>query len=115
MADMDSILDSVKKRIGFDAGYNAFDEDLIFLINADFAVLHQLGMTETPFKIEDSGATWNDFRAEGAALEFAKEYIYLDCRITFDPPSSSFVLEALKNKKAEMEWRGNVAVDPEDW
>lgn len=115
MADMDSILSSVKKRLGIAQDYDAYDEDLIFLINADFAVLHQLGMTDTLFKIEDAGACWDDFREDGPALEFAKEYIYLDCRITFDPPDSSFVLEALKNKKAEMEWRGNVAVDPEDW
>ena len=38
-------------------------------------------------------------------IEGIKEYVCLKVKKIFDPPSSSFVLEAYNNEIAELEWR----------
>ena len=41
---MDSILTSIKKLLGMDADYTAFDTDVIIHINTALAILCQLGV-----------------------------------------------------------------------
>ena len=41
---MERILDSIKKLLGIQPEYRAFDEDLTIHINAIFMVLNQLGI-----------------------------------------------------------------------
>lgn len=108
---MDSILTSIKKLLGLDADYTQFDADIIMHINSTFMVLNQLGVgPSTPYTISDSTATWDDFIDDGSS-EAVKTYIYMKVKILFDPPSSSFVLESLKNQISEYEWRLNVQND----
>ena len=44
-------------------------------------------------------------------LEAVKNYVYLKVRVTFDPPTSSSVLEAYKQQLNELEWRLNVQAE----
>lgn len=114
----DSILNDVKKFIGFDEEYKVFDPDIKLQINSLIATLSQVGLTLTEnFSVETGSETWDDYfskiaRAEDSsdsitktAFEMAKNYIYINTKIVFDPPSSSFVLDALKSKASELEWR----------
>lgn len=41
---MESILDSIKKLLGIQPEYRAFDEDLIIHINTVFIILNQLNI-----------------------------------------------------------------------
>lgn len=110
---MESILTSVKKMLGIVEEYTHFDSDLIMHINSVFGILNQLGVGPSEgFRIKDDSDEWEDFISAGAKLEFVKSYMYMKVRMIFDPPTSSAVMESMKNTISELEWRINVAVDP---
>ena len=44
MDNTESILTSIKKLLGIDAGYTHFDPDLIMHINSVFSILTQMGV-----------------------------------------------------------------------
>lgn len=115
MAD-DSILTSTKKILGIDKDYTAFDLDILTHINSVFAVLNQLGIgTDNGFVIEDAEPTWDAFLGDDPLLNTVKTYVYLRVRILFDPPTTSFLLESLKEQYKELEWRLNVKREGEEW
>lgn len=107
-----SILTSVKKALGIDATYTNFDHDVILHTNTALMNLNQLGIGPiTGFIIEDDTKTWTDLLGTRLDLEAVKSYIYLKVRLLFDPPSSSFVLDAMERQVKEMEWRLNVQTE----
>jgi hypothetical protein len=109
---MDSILNSIKKPLGLPIDDDAFDTDVIMHINSAFFSLNQLGVgPDECFSIQDASKIWTDFLLDINKLEAVKTYIYLKVRIVFDPPTSSFVLDAINRQIAEHEWRLNVQVE----
>lgn len=109
----ESILNSIKKIIGISADYTEFDVDIIFAINTAFFTLWQLGVgsdPSEPFKIEDAEDTWDDF-IEPGEIEMCKSYIALRVRMLFDPPSNSFLADAINGQIKEYEVRMTYAVD----
>lgn len=107
---MDSILDSVKKSLGIMPEYTHFDQDIILCINTALMILNQLGVGNGLI-IEDSSATWNDFLSDNTRFEMVKTYVYLRTRMTFDPPSSSVMMDALKEQIKEYEWRLGINIE----
>lgn len=107
----DSILITIKKMLGIDASYTAFDTDIIVAINSALMVLGQLGVCDAGFMITDVYKTWADMLKDSSLLESAKLYMYLKVKVAFDPPSSSFVLASFENQIKEMEWRLNVQAE----
>lgn len=106
---MDSILDSVKKVLGIDKEYDAFDVDILMHINSVFATLNQLGVgPEAGYSIEDASPTWSDYLGDDLRLNNVKTYVYLRVRMLFDPPTTSYLLDAMKQQIQEQEWRINV-------
>lgn len=113
---MDSILDSVKKVLGVPAPYTAFDTDIIMHINSALSVLTQLGIGPTQgFMIEDSTSTWATFLGDDIRLNAAKSVVYLRVRMLFDPPQTSYLVEALKQQIQEIEWRLSVQRETTGW
>lgn len=111
--NMNSILDTVKHKLNIEPDYTYFDPDIIDYINSQFLTLHQLGVgPDNGFEIEDNTSMWIDFLPNGNLLNAVKIYIKCKVQLQFDPPSSSFVLDAIKQQIAEAEWRMNVEVDP---
>ena len=109
-----SILNTIKKALGLDPSYDVFDTDIVMHINSTFATLNQLGVgPEEGFSIEDDSATWQDFLGlvETNKLLSVKSYMYLKVRLLFDPPTTSFAIEAMKKNAEEYEWRLNVQTD----
>lgn len=103
---MTSILACVKKLLGIDAADTSFDVDVLIYINTYIMALQQMGVgPATGFVVVDDKQTWADYVGEGAIAEAAKSYIYLKTRLVFDPPTSSFVIDALVKQLAEIEWR----------
>lgn len=103
---MESILTSIKKLLGIDAGYTHFDNDIIMHINSVFMILTQLGVgPEEGFIIEDDQMYWEDFIADPTKLQAVKSYVYMKVKILFDPPLSSAVIESYNNLIREFEWR----------
>jgi hypothetical protein len=104
-----SILKTVKKILGVADDYTDFDLDIITHINSTFSTLEQLGVGPNGgFSIEDEEATWSDLGLTSNQLHMVKTYIFLKVKIAFDPPSTSFAIEALDKQVQEQEWRLNV-------
>lgn len=108
-----SILDSVKKVIGMDPSYTAFDIDIIMHINTQFSKLYNLGVgpKNAAFEIEDRTAKWSDFLQGKTNINMAKTYVCMAVRLIFDPPPTSFGIEAVKTEIQELGWRLNVLDD----
>lgn len=112
--DGNSILTTVKKMLGIDQSYKAFDMDIIVSINSTLSTLYQLGVTlDSDFIVMDERQKWSDIIKEEFRnrLAFIQQYVYLKVRVVFDPPTSSFVLDAYNKQISELEWRINVEVE----
>lgn len=106
----ESILITIKKMLGLDANYDAFDLDIMVHINSVFLSLNQLGVgPKNVYAIDGVEETWIDFLGD-QILEFqaVKTYIYLKVRLLFDPPGSGVLHEAMERLIKETEWRLNV-------
>ena len=102
----DSILITIKKMLGLQAGYTPFDSEILVFINSALMVLQQLGVGPTNgFTVYSDEEIWSDFIPTNTMMESVKTYVYLSVKIIFDPPGSSFVLDAMKSLKDELEWR----------
>ena len=107
---MESILRSVKKQIGLDPEYAHVDPDIIMTVNTVFVILNRVGVGPSKgFRIEDDSAEWTDFLPDDDLnFEAVKTYIAAKVRFIFDPPTSSIVMQALKDLIAELEWTLNI-------
>lgn len=112
-ADMTSVLSCTKKLMGIEDEYKHFDPDIITGINSALTILYQLGVTKTAKIIYSDEEKWTDIIGEREDLELIKNYVVLRVKLLFDPPTSGFLLESIKQQIAEFEWRLNVAVDPD--
>lgn len=108
---MESILQSVKKKLGIMPEYEHFDDEIITDINSAFSILNQLGVgSDEPFTISGSDEVWTDFIEDGR-IELVKSYIPLRVRLLFDPPANSFLVESINKQIAEFEFRMNVEAE----
>lgn len=112
MSDV-SILNSIKKQLNISESFDAFDSDIILLINSAFSTLTQLGVgPKDGFSITDDSSVWGDF-IDDQRLNLAMQEVYLRVRIAFDPPAGS-VLGSMENMIKELDWRLTVAREEVD-
>lgn len=105
----ESILKSIAKTVGVPEGFEGYNDDLIMAINSAFMTLHQLGVGPADgFMISGEDADWRDFGADLTQLSGVKNYISLKTRLSFDPPTNSFLVTSIENQLKELEWRLNV-------
>ena len=109
----DSILNSIKSIIGLSIDDDAFDPELLMLINSTIMALQQIGVgpQDKLFHVDDKFTTWTEYLEDSDELPMVKTYIGLRVRLIFDPPQSSSLDQALRMEVAEYEWRLNVKVD----
>lgn len=101
----DSILYSVKKQLGLEPDYKAFDNELILHINSVFAILHQMGVgPKKVFSISGSIEEWNDF-SKDPRLDMVRTYMFMKVRLLFDPPSGATMFQAMNDQVDEYEFR----------
>lgn len=102
-----SVLIDVKKYLGPSINYTVFDMDIIMNINAAFFVLFELGVgpTDEAFTISGNSELWSEFSESKTIISATKQYIFLKVKNTFDPPTSSYVLQAYESQIQELEWR----------
>ena len=110
MAKELTILQDVKKLVGIVPEYDAFDDQLLMCINSAFATLHQLGVGPDEGFLVEKDTDWDEY-ISSQRLNFIKSYVCMKVRVMFDPPSSSFALEAINKQIAEYEWRINSEVE----
>lgn len=111
-----SILSSVKKLIGISEEDKSFDVDVMLNINAASSTLFQLGVIKKPYTITSEEDTYEDLIPRGTedVVNLIKMYFVYKTRLSFDPPSSATVTEALKEMIKETEWRLMVSFNPEN-
>lgn len=113
-----SIKNTIKKMLGFDENYSAFDTDIVFLINSAIMELSQLGVCSPDFQItEDGDESWDDLLSDYSSnglLNGVSKYIYIKVRLVFDPPNSGYVTTALQEELKETTFRLRVQMDGED-
>lgn len=105
MADS-SILNDVKKILSIQDDFTVFDFDVLTHINSTLSTLNQLGVGPTGgVAIEGSEEVWGDLAIPMIQLNFVKTYIFLKVKMLFDPPSTSFHIQAMEDQIAEHEAR----------
>lgn len=108
-----SILKTIRSMLDMDPDDDTYNNDILIHINSAIMTLSQLGIgPSNGFVVSSAADTWEEFLGNSKMLEGAKQYIYIKVRLGFDPPTSSFVVEALKLSAAELESRLNMQVDP---
>ena len=106
MVEKTSILFTIKKMLGIDENYDVFDTDIVVFINSAMMTLQQIGVGPVEgFRVTDRNQTWSEFLPSKKMMEATKTYIYLCVKMVFDPPSNSYVMDAMKQQKEELEWR----------
>jgi hypothetical protein len=117
MAATESILDSVKEGLGVPVEDTGFDSELALHINSVLSTLRQLGVGPAAgFMITGNSETWTDFLGDKAVtLVDSKTYMVLRIKLLFDPPPTSFALDAIKEQIQEAAWRLNVTREETDW
>lgn len=109
---MESILTTIKLMLGIAADYKHFDNVIAVHINSVLMTLNQLGVGPEKSKfITNEMDTWEKVLGDIEDVEAVKTYVYLKVRMVFDPPTSSAVMEAMKEQIRELEWRLNVQVE----
>ena len=119
MAIEDSILNSVKKSLGLDENYHAFDHDVTTHINTCFFTLNQLGIGPPEgFVIDGPEDTWVQF-VDGdlnkAAMNALQTYFYLKVRSYFDPPGTPHHVNAMNEQIDELEYRLSTERELHKW
>ena len=109
----ESILRSVAKycQVGDDDEY--FDPELIAIINNHLSQLHQLGaLINDSFMIVSDEQTWAGvINPDPRVMAPSIQYVQIRSKLDFNPPSSSFLITALKESYIEDEQRIRMALD----
>lgn len=115
--DDGSILNNTKKLCGLPVEDTSFDLDILLHINSAFSTLNDLGIGPSDgFEIVGDDTTWADFLGINAKrYSSVKSYIYLKVRMLWDPPATSFLLQAQEKMVTEFEWRLNVRRELLEW
>lgn len=107
-----SILVSTKAALGVAQDDASFDSEILTFINSAFAEVNQVGVgPEEGVMIFSSEEEWNALIGTDVRLNLVKPYVYLYCKMLFDPPDVGFVLTAMQRILERHIWRLMVAVD----
>jgi hypothetical protein len=111
-----SILKTVKNSLGLDVNNASFDPEVILYINTVLATLNQIGVgPENGFQIVDAVATWDNLLGSDLRLNNVQSYVYLQVKLLFDPPQSSFAIEAIERMAKELSTRIYLLREVETW
>ncbi len=106
----ESILNTIKKMLGIDPDFTAFDDDLVIHINSVFFIMYQMGIGKK-YRIEGPDELWADYLDGRDDLDAVRTYMYGKVRLVFDPPTIGALKEALELMVKEYEWRLFSATD----
>ena len=108
----DSILDITKCVCEIAPDCDSFDTVLLTYINSVILNLAQIGIIQSSnYTVTSSDDTWSDLGISDDTLGAVKVYLPSKVRMSFDPPTSTNMYNALNSLIQELEWRLNVQVD----
>lgn len=110
----ESILDTVKSGLLIVDTYEAYDQRILTFINIAISELDQIGYPPAEnFRVEGPNETWDDLIPE-PRFNMVQGYILERVQLLFDPPSSSFALQAMKEDCEKLEVRIRYEVETGD-
>lgn len=102
-----TLLTEIKKQLCVGNDTTAFDDEIQSYISPILLTLNELGALsdeEMTLLLQDPNLDINTiFKDDIRAV--AITYIGMKVKLIFDPPSTSFVLEAFNRQLEELEWR----------
>lgn len=110
-----SILVSTKKILGISPMDDSFDLDITTHINSAISVLQQVGLAVSGFIDSDGETEWEEVFGDNPQLPLIKTCVYLQVRVLFDPPATSYLLSAAQGQIQEHIWRLNVGREDVEW
>jgi len=109
---MESILITIRTMLGIEDDYDGFDAAIVAGINSAIFSLSQLGIGPPGgMTVIDESQTWDVLFNSVPNLQAVKSYIWLKTRLEFDPPSTSYLIQAIERNIQQLEWRLQVEVD----
>ena len=109
-----SILKTIRTSLGILSDSTVFDPELLVSINGALMVVSQLGIgPDGGFNIIDDTATWDELFDGVSNIEAVKSYIFMKCKLEFDPPGTSFLGESINRQLNELAYRIMIEVDPD--
>lgn len=100
-----SILTTIKKLVNISDMDESFDTDLIVHINTYLRRCNQLGVGKRSFRVYDKSQKWSDFVQPGQeTFDQVIDYVYMRCKLIFDPPANGSGIKALEDGYHELEW-----------
>lgn len=108
----ESILQTIKQMLGIIEDDTAFDAELVSHINNSIAEMTQIGFgPDDGYLISGQTNVWSELVSNPSQMSTAKQYIFCKVRLLFDPPSNSFLCDALNKAKEEAYWRLYMFID----
>ena len=102
----ESILNTIKVMLNVEDDCDAFDTEIIAYINSALFTLSQFGIgPEEGFSITGPIELWSDYITSEKNLTAVQTFIKLKVQLLFDPPSNSFVVDAINKQIEELGWR----------
>lgn len=103
----ESILDSIKRRLGLSTDYIPFDKELIGFINSAMSILTQYGIgPKKGYQIEALNDTWEDYLGDKVVQRgLAEEYIFLYVKQAWDPTGSDTISNVITERLKELTYR----------
>ena len=100
-----NVLQSVKSNIGIPDDVIDFDNDIILYTNLALDTLIQLGVNVSTNVKKDT--IWLNviINVPSEQISMIQSYVNISVRLIFDPPSNSTILNSLKDKLNELEFR----------
>lgn len=111
---MESILLTIRTMLGIEDDFDGFDTEILAGINSAIFSLSQIGVGPSGgMTVTGDVETWDTLFDSVPNLEAVKSYIWLKTRLEFDPPSTSYLIQAIERNIQQLEWRLQVEVDPD--
>jgi len=109
--DTDNILEEVKRMLSIEPSVTEFDTDIVSHINSAFFTLFELGIgpSSNPFYI-NAETKWESFDTI-IPKQIILDYLFLKTKLVFDPPTASALIEAIRDRISELEFRMNIFTD----
>lgn len=102
----ESILNTIKVMLNIEDDCDVFDTEIVAYINSALFTLSQLGIgPEEGFSITGPAERWSDYIKSTKNLTAVQTFIKLKVQLLFDPPSNSFVVDAINKQIDELGWR----------
>ena len=102
----ESILNTIKVMFNVEDDCDAFDTEIVAYIKSALFTLSQFGIgPEEGFSITGPTELWSDYIKSEKNLTAVQTFIKLKVQLLFDPPSNSFVVDAINKQIDELGWR----------